>query len=359
MFSIFLVMIIIVLVLIVLFDAKIFRKLKLMDKISNNKIRFIVSFLPIVIILFLFNYVNAVVIFIHLAIFYLISIIILKLLNKLLKKEYTINMISVLAIILTTIYLGIGAYLDYHVFETHYTIDTTKELGQENLRIIQISDSHIGTTFDGNGFYKHMEKISKINSDLFVITGDFVDDDTTKEDMIRSCEALSLISSKYGVYYIYGNHDRGYFNYRNFSEKDLINELEKNNVIILKDEVKEINDYIYLIGRDDKTNTKRKTIDSLIEKLDSSKFIIDLNHQPNDYDNEQNKVDLVLSGHSHGGQLFPLGYIGLLMGSNDEFDGIHKRENTTFIVNSGISDWAIDFKTGTYSEYVIVDIKKK
>ena len=105
MFSIFLVMIIIVLVLIVLIDAKIFRKLKLMDKISNNKIRFIVSFLPIVIILFLFNYVNAVVIFIHLAIFYLISIIILKLLNKLLKKEYTINMISVLAIILTTIYL--------------------------------------------------------------------------------------------------------------------------------------------------------------------------------------------------------------------------------------------------------------
>ena len=70
-----------------------------------------------------------------------------------------------------------------------------------------------------------------------------------------------------------------------------------------------------------------------------------------------NKVDLVLSGHTHGGQLFPLGYIGLLMGANDEFYGLHQRENTNFIVNSGISDWAIDFKTGTFSEVGIIDIK--
>ena len=41
---------------------------------------------------------------------------------------------------------------------------------------------------------------------------------------------------------------------------------------------------------------------------------------------------------------------------DDEYYGIHKRDNTTFIVTSGLSDWAVDFKTGTFSEYVVIDI---
>ena len=87
------------------------------------------------------------------------------------------------------------------------------------------------------------------------------------------------------------------------------------------------------------------------------KYVITINHQPNDYKNEMNNTDLVLSGHTHGGQLFPLGQIGILLGSNNKIYGIERRENTTFIVNSGISDWAIKFKTGTVSEYVVIDIK--
>ena len=101
-------------------------------------------------------------------------------------------------------------------------------------------------------------------------------------------------------------------------------------------------------------------IKELTSSLDKSKYMIDLNHQPNDYENEKNeKIDLVLSGHTHGGQLFPLGYIGLLFNANDMFKGIKKVDNTTFVVNTGISDWAIDFKTGTKSEYVIIDIVKE
>ncbi len=85
-----------------------------------------------------------------------------------------------------------------------------------------------------------------------------------------------------------------------------------------------------------------------------------LDHQPNDYDNEaESGADLVLSGHTHGGQLFPLGLFGVLLGSNDKTYGIETRDNTTFIVNSGISDWAIKFKTGTKSEYGVITIKTK
>lgn len=350
--------IIIILILSIIYLTTRFHKFSFIKKIKNKFLSWLTSLLPILLIFLFFNYVNALIIIIHLIIFFGISGVIVKITGKLRKISTKYYLSGFLAILLTTIYLSIGTYLDYHVFETHYSVLTNKELGQDKFRIIGISDSHVGATFDGNGFYKHMEKISNIDSDIVVITGDFVDDDTTKKDMVRSCEGFSLLKPKYGVYFVYGNHDRGYFDYRNFKEKELVEELEKNNVIVLIDNIKEINDYILLIGRDEKTNKERKTIGELTSNLDKNKYIIDLNHQPNDYDNEMNKVDLVLSGHTHGGQLFPLGYLGLLLKQNDEFYGLHKRGNTTFIVTSGISDWAVDFKTGTKSEYIIVDIKK-
>lgn len=327
---------------------------------NNKYISWIISLIPIIIIFVFFNYVNFIVIIIHLAIFISIIKLIGFIIKKLLKKEILENYLVVIAILITTIYLGIGCYLDYHIFETKYEVISNKDIGVDKFRIIQLADSHIGATFDGKGFAKYIEKIGKIESDIIVITGDFVDDDTSLEDMIISCNALGKINPKYGVYFIYGNHDKGYFDYRNFKDKELREELVKNNVIILEDDVIDLTDKIYLIGRLDKRFSDRTTISMLTKNLDKSKYIIDLNHQPNDYKNEEAaSVDLVLSGHTHGGQLFPLGYIGLLIGANDRFYGIEKRENTTFIVNTGLSDWAIDFKTGTKSEYVIVDIVNK
>ena len=351
--------IIIILLLIVFYICYNIRKLSLFDKINNKLLSWLISFIPIIILFILFNYVNFVVIIFHLAIFIFIVRIIGYLIKKIMKKEISVNVLVLLSLIITIVYLGVGAYLDYHVFETRYEIVSNKDIGVDKFRIVQIADSHVGATFDGNGFAKYMDTINKKNADIVVITGDFVDDETTKEDMIVSCKALGKLKTKYGVYFIYGNHDKGYFNYRNFKDKELREELVKNNVVILEDDVVDINNNIYLIGRLDKTFVDRKNIDDLTKNLDKDKYMIDLNHQPNDYDNEKNKVDLVLNGHTHGGQLFPLGYIGLMMGANDMFYGIKKIDNTTFIVNTGLSDWMIDFKTGTKSEYVIIDIINK
>ena len=185
----------------------------------------------------------------------------------------------------------------------------------------------------------------------------FIDDDTTKDDMIKGCSAFSLLKPKYGIYFVDGNHDHGYYNH-GFTYEELVSELEKNNVKVLKDEVVEINDYIVLIGREDK-QYNRMSIKDLTSNIDKSKYIIDLNHQPNDYENEKDKVDLVLSGHTHGGQLFPLAIVSKYINANDETYGLHTRVNTNYIVTSGISGWAIDFKTGTHSEYVVIDIKSR
>lgn len=344
---------IIIYLLIIFYLTKNIHKLEFIKNIKNNFLSWIISFIPFIIIFILFNYINSFIIIFHFFLFLLLA----KLIVKMTKKN-SMSLSLFIAISFTLLYLGIGIYNAYHIQKTHYEITTEKKLGQDNFRIIQISDAHIGTTFNGDGFRKQMEKISKIESNIVVITGDFVDDDTTKEDMIKSCQAFRLLKPKNGIYFVYGNHDKGYYQYRDFTVKELKEELEKAGVHILEDDIVKINDYIYLIGRQDKSVKGRKNIVSLTKDLKKENYIIDLNHQPNDYQNEMNNVDLVLSGHTHGGQLFPLGYIGLLIGGNDEFYGLHKRGNTNFIVNSGISDWAVDFKTGTHSEYVVIDIKE-
>ena len=355
MFRVFIILIILLLLLIIFFDAIKLKKFEFIKKIKNKKLQWIIALFPLVIISLFFNYVNAFVIFIHLAVFFLLSDLIVYLIKKIFKREFHFYLTGVLSIIFTVTYLSIAAYIAYNVVLTKYTITTNKNIN--NFKIVLLSDSHIGTTFDGNGFYKHMEIISKIESDILVIDGDFVDDDTKKVDMIKACEAFSLIKPKYGVYYVYGNHDKGYFNNRDFNATDLKNELEKNNVKILEDEIVEL-DNIILIGRKDKSDKTRKSTQELTKDIDKDKYIISINHQPNDYENEKDNVDLVLSGHSHGGQMFPLAYIGLITKANDEFYGLHTRGNTNYIVTSGISDWAVDFKTGTKSEYVIIEIEK-
>ena len=98
-------------------------------------------------------------------------------------------------------------------------------------------------------------------------------------------------------------------------------------------------------------------MDELVKDLDTSKYIVVLDHEPNDYENEsRTEADLVLSGHTHGGQFIPLGFIQEIIKVNDGIYGHEIINGTDFIVTSGISNWALHFKTGTKSEYVIIDI---
>lgn len=69
-------------------------------------------------------------------------------------------------------------------------------------------------------------------------------------------------------------------------------------------------------------------------------------------------VDLVLSGHTHGGQFLLLRAIMEIFHINDQVYGHTHGGNTDFIVSSGIADWALRFRTGPSSEYVVIDISE-
>lgn len=294
----------------------------------------------------------------HLIAFWALCSLIAKVIGKLTKKDIRHDFEGVAAILLTIAYLGAGWYFAHHVYETSYTVNTSKDVG-EGIRVAQIADLHLGVTLDGDEFAEQLERIEKTKPDVLVVTGDFVDDDSKKSEMIKACDALGEIETTYGVYFTFGNHDKAYMPEScDYTEEELRDELVKNNVIILEDESVLIDDRFYIIGRQDRSEKKRAKMSELVDGLDKDKYMIVLDHQPNDYDNEtESEVDLVLSGHTHGGHVFPAGILGYLMGANDKVYGQERINKTDFVVTSGISGWAIPFKTFAISEYVIIDIE--
>lgn len=336
----------------------------LVKELSGGKrwISIIISFTIILFVLstltILISALNALMIALNILFFFLLSALAVKIIKCTTNKRFKINLQGWLALSVSVVYLLIGYYLCKNVWRTDYKITTKKEFGELNIALI--SDSHIGTTFDGKGFAEHIKTIEKQSPDILMIAGDYVDDLTKKKDMLDACDALGKTNFKYGVWYIFGNHDEGFFNKRDFTAADLENALTRNGVHILLDNYELVDDRFYVVGRNDSSFKERKDVDEVMKGIDDSKFIIMLDHEPNDYANEAaTAADLVLSGHTHGGQFFPLTIMEEWLKINDQTYGHKKINGTDFIVTSGISDGQIIFKTGTKSEYVMINISQE
>ena len=308
------------------------------------------------------DYMNTAICMLHLTAIWLLAELIGWIAGKGRGKKLSQDKIGVAAIVVTAVYLCVGWYLAHHVFEQRYELNTEKSVG--TFRIVAMADAHLGTTFEAEEFENAMREIAALSPDVVVIVGDYVDDASPLQTMIECTEKLPLTQPTFGIYYVFGNHDRGYYGPegRGYDGDRLVQELEKNGVRVLEDETILIDDRVYLIGRKDKSSEHRggrATMEQLTAGLDDDKYQVVLDHQPNDYDSEQAAgVDLVLSGHTHGGQMIPVNPVGVWMGANDKTYGLEQRGDTNFIVTSGISCWEVKFKTGCKSEYVVIDIRE-
>lgn len=322
-------------------------------------VAFILLAIVFVVFVACINVTNAIIVYLHLLIFWMLGDLIYTVIHKINHKEEKGYFVGIWVVAFTIVYLSIGAYLDYNVWETDYSLTSEKAVG--DMRIALLADSHVGTTFDYIGFEKRLRKIQAVNPDIVILAGDFVDDDSIKEDMEQCCRILGELKTKYGVYYVFGNHDKGYYNNREYTAEDIIYNMKENGVHILEDESVLIDNRFYVVGRKDKSEdlreNKRADMDMLMEGIDPSKYIIVVDHQPADYKKQSESIaDLVVSGHTHGGQLFPINHVGEWIGQNDLVYGHKRIDNTNFIVTSGISDWTIKFKTGCKSEFVVIDV---
>lgn len=321
--------------------------------------------LPLGIVWLAWGSMNAAIVLLHLSIFWMICDGAFRLFRgkKPAPRRYWAGASAVLV---TVSYLTVGYVQANHVWKTGYTVETQKAAG--NFRVALIADSHLGTTFGGAGFREKLGQIQAEAPDILVIAGDFVDEDSTRADLEIVCAALGEFETPYGVYIAFGNHDKGlYTPGRDFSGDDLVALLEENSVTVLQDESVVLDGRIALVGRMDASEElnfggSRAGTGELLAGIDPALFTVVLDHQPREYDDQAAAgADLVLSGHTHGGQLFPLMQLMALtrLTGDERAYGTETRLGSTFVVTSGISDGAIQFKTGCRSEFVNIDIREK
>ena len=232
-------------------------------------------------------------------------------------------------------------------------------------RIAQVSDLH-NKDF-GEGYGQLLTLLSQINPDIIVVTGDLIDSRQTDLDI--ALEFAWQAGKIARVYYVSGNHEARVPEY-----EDLKTGLVKAGVVILENQKIQITregESITLMGIEDPSfqedylfgdseSVARQAIENLQNESDG--YTILLSHRPELFDlYVDTEMDLVFSGHAHGGQ-FRLPFVGGLVAPNQGFfpkydAGQFTEENTTMIVSRGVGNSIIPIRFNNRPEIVLVTLR--
>ena len=224
-------------------------------------------------------------------------------------------------------------------------LPTPKQLAKD-YRIVMLSDLHIGYHNSRSELARWVDIVNAEKPDFILIAGDIIDGSMRPVVEERMAEEFRRLEAP--VYACLGNHEfySGLPEARQFYRDAGIR--------LLIDETAVIDSCITVIGRDDRTNMRRKPVRELVPSLRET-FTIVLDHQPYNLDRtEQAGVDFQLSGHTHRGQVWPISWI-----TDCVYEcswGSHQRGSTRYYISSGIGIWGGKFRIGTQSEYVVATL---
>lgn len=213
-------------------------------------------------------------------------------------------------------------------------------------KVVMASDLHLGYHNPRKELARWVDMMNAENPDFILIAGDIIDGSMRPLMEERMAEEFHRLKAP--VYACMGNHEF----YTGVPEAKQF--YKDAGIRLLIDEAAVIDSSIAVIGRDDRSNMRRKPIKDLM-KDDSSLFTIVLDHQPYHLDRtEKAGVDFQLSGHTHRGQVWPISWV-----TDHIYEcswGSHQRGKTQFYVSSGLGIWGGKFRIGTQSEYVVATI---
>ncbi len=238
-------------------------------------------------------------------------------------------------------------------FVVHEKVTIKIKRLKKSYTIVQLSDIHIGGLIDSEFVGGLVTRVNTMNADVVVITGDLVDIRLDKaEDTLNT---LKNLESKYGTYFIVGNHE-----YYHGIEK-IIDKVKALGITVLENEnvyIGEDGNGFNLAGVYDvmgyRTQTYMPDIDkALVNKKDSPTVL--LAHQPRFIEEVQSGVDLMLSGHTHGGQIYPFRFLVKLV--QPYIDGLHQHNKDLQIyVNKGTGFWGPPMRLGASSEITEISL---
>lgn len=256
-------------------------------------------------------------------------------------------------VLFITVLLSIGYYRYIHKDRVEIRIPVAKKLdinGKNSLKIVAVSDLHLGYSIGNKELESWVDLINREKPDVVLIGGDITDNNVQPLLAHDMAAPFHRIEAPLGVYTIMGNHE--YI----ANAKDATAFFKSAGLKLLRDSVTLINNSFYIAGRDDRSNPDRQSIEKLIASIDKNKPVILLDHQPTNLDEAmQNGIDFQFSGHTHGGQVWPISWITNFLFEIDH--GYLKKGDTHVYVSSGLGIWGGKFRIGTRSEYVVIHLE--
>ena len=258
------------------------------------------------------------------------------------------------ALVFFLLILGVFIYGNLHYYNkvrVVLDIPTSKPLPKP-YKVVMASDLHLGYHNPRKEFARWVDLINAEQPDFILIAGDIIDG--SMRPLLEENMAEEFRRLKAPVYACLGNHEY----YAGTPEAQQF--YKDAGIHLLIDEAAVIDSSIVIIGRDDRTNMRRKPVKELVNSLSLnpsiSQYSIVLDHQPYNLDRtEEAGVDFQLSGHTHRGQVWPVSWITDAI--YEKSWGSHQRGTTQYYVSSGIGIWGGKFRIGTQSEYVVATIK--
>lgn len=259
-------------------------------------------------------------------------------------------------LLLTAVIVVGGAVHAAHIRTVSYSVDSGK--GAEPLKLVLVSDIHIGARGIENRLQRMADAISAQEPDLVCIAGDIFNNDfSSVRDPKAAAEALGSIRSKYGVYACLGNHDCG----NGFGE--MLELLSEAGITLLREDYAVIPGRCVIYGRAERSPiggtdaVRRRAFDGTgIPEAETLPLIV-LDHNPAGCGEYGKAVSLVLCGHTHRGQVFPGSLITKAMYAVDYGSYQAAEDGPTVIVTSGIGYWGPPLKVGCDTELALIELK--
>ena len=255
--------------------------------------------------------------------------------------------------LLTTVY---GYFNARNPIVNPVSVAIDKPLSKD-LKIVVVSDLHIGAIVSNTKIERLVREINAIQPDLVLIVGDLVDHNPRFAIKDEVGKQFLKLHPPMGIYAVTGNHE-----YIGDAEMS-IEYLSKFGIQYLRDTSVSVQNQIIIAGREDKqmqyvTGKKRKPVSEILKGNSTDIPIILLDHQPVEYDKAvENGVDLMLSGHTHKGQMWPMNFITKAVFENHY--GLYQKGKTWFYTSNGFGTWGPPIRVGNRPEIVLITLQQK